>query len=139
MGINVFTASGRCGKDMELRTTPNGKAIGSFSLPVESGWGENKKTSWVTCKMFGDRAQKLQQYITKGAQVTVTGNFVLEEWERDGVKNSMPCIIVNDIQLPPQQQGQQKSQGQWQQQQQQTNQMHQHSQQIPDFDDDLPF
>jgi single-strand DNA-binding protein len=85
--------------------------------------------------MFGERAQKIQQYITKGAQVTVTGNFVLEEWEREGVKNSMPCIIVNDIQLPPQQQGQQQSQGQWQQQQQQTNNMHNQNQQTPDFDD----
>lgn len=131
MGINVLTASGRAGKNMEVRVTPNGKSIGSFSLPVESGWGDNKKTSWVTCKMFGERANKLAQYITKGSQVTVTGEFVLEEWERDGVKNSMPCIIVNDIQLPPQQQAPQQ---QYQQQQQQA----QYSD-VPDFDDDVPF
>ena len=125
MGINVFTASGRCGQAMEVKYTSGGKAIGQFSLPVETGYGDSKKTSWVTCKMFGERAEKLAQYITKGAAVTVTGAFQLDEWEKDGVMHSRPCILVNDIQLPPQQQGgqhgqqhQQATQGQQQQPQQ---------------------
>ena len=120
MGINVFTASGRCGQAMEVKYTSGGKAIGQFSLPVETGYGDSKKTSWITCKMFGERAEKLAQYITKGAAVTVTGAFQLDEWEKDGVKHSRPCILVNDIQLPPQQQGgQQAPQGQQQQPQRQ--------------------
>lgn len=122
MGINVFTASGRCGQAMEVKYTSGGKAIGQFSLPVETGYGDSKKTSWVTCKMFGERAEKLAQYITKGSVVTVTGAFQLDEWEKDGVKHSRPCILVNDIQLPPQQQGgqqgQQSTQGHQQQPQQ---------------------
>ena len=151
MGINVFTASGRCGQDMEVRFTPNGKAIGQFNLPVETGFGDNKKTSWVTCKMFGERAEKLAQYVTKGAAVTVTGAFQLDEWEKDGVKHSRPCILVNDIQLPPQQQGGHQPQGQQQQQQPQRQQAPQNSgyqqarsqpmqqQDVPQFDDDLPW
>ena len=150
MGINVFTASGRCGQDMDVRFTPNGKAIGQFNLPVETGFGDNKKTSWVTCKMFGERAEKLAQYVTKGAAVTVTGAFQLDEWEKDGVKHSRPCILVNDIQLPPQQQGGQQPQGQQQQQpqrqqapqnngyQQARNQPMQ-QQDAPQFNDDLPW
>ena len=152
MSINVFTASGRCGQDMEVRFTPNGKAIGQFNLPVETGFGDNKKTSWVTCKVFGDRAEKLAQYITKGSPVTVTGAFQLDEWEKDGVKHSRPCILVNDIQLPPQQQGgQQAPQGQQQQQRQTQQQAPQNNgyqqarsqpmqqQQDPQFDDDIPW
>ena len=154
MGINVFTASGRCGQDMEVRFTPNGKAIGQFNLPVETGFGDNKKTSWVTCKMFGERAEKLAQYVTKGAAVTVTGAFQLDEWEKDGVKHSRPCILVNDIQLPPQQQGGQQSQGQQQQQPQrqqapqnngyqqarnQPMQQPQYNEPPADWDSDIPF
>ena len=155
MGINVFTASGRCGQDMEVRFTPGGKAIGQFSLPVETGFGDNKKTSWVTCKVFGERAEKLAQYVTKGAAVTVTGAFQLDEWEKDGVKHSRPCILVNDIQLPPQQQGSHQPQGQQQQQQPQRQQAPQNSgyqqarsqpMQQPqyneppaDWDSDIPF
>lgn len=104
MGVNVFTASGRCGSDMEVKYTQSGKAIGSFSLPVETGYGDNKKTAWVSCKMFNERAEKLQQYIKKGSLVTVTGAFQLDEWEKDGIKHSRPVILVNDIQLPPNQQ-----------------------------------
>ena len=161
MGINVFTASGRLGNDMDLRYTQNSKCIGSFSLPVESGWGDNKKTAWVTCKMFGERAEKLAQYLTKGSQVSVTGSFQLDEWEKDGVKHSRPVIIVNDMQLPPQQKGgqgqqqqggyqqsqqapqQQQQQGGYrqppQQQQQQQQAQPQYNEPPMDFDDDIPF
>lgn len=149
MGINVFTASGRCGQAMEVKYTSGGKAIGQFSLPVETGYGDSKKTSWITCKMFGERAEKLAQYITKGAAVTVTGAFQLDEWEKDGVKHSRPCILVNDIQLPPQQQGgQQATQCQQPQRQQEPqnngyqqarSQPMQQPQQEPQFDDDLPW
>lgn len=150
MGINVFTASGRLGNDLDIRYTPNNKCIGSFSLPVESGWGENKKTAWVSCKLFGERAEKLAQYLTKGSQVTVTGNFQLDEWEKDGVKHSRPVIVINDIQLPPQQQGglgqpqqpamqqSQSSQQQYSQPQQQQPQ-NQSQPQYNDFDDSIPF
>ena len=141
MGINVFTASGRCGQDMEVRFTPNGKAIGQFNLPVETGFGDNKKTSWVTCKMFGERAEKLAQYVTKGAAVTVTGAFQLDEWEKDGVKHSRPCILVNDIQLPPQQQAGTQQQRQQAQQQWANPQQGKpaYSEPIIDFSDDVPF
>ena len=97
MALNVFTASGNIGKDCESRVTPAGKTIASFSLPVKSGYGENEKTSWVTCKLFGVKAEKLPQYLTKGTKVTVSGEFVLEQWEKDGVKHSMPCVIVNSL------------------------------------------
>ena len=157
MGINVFTASGRCGQSMEVKYTSGGKAIGQFSLPVETGYGDSKKTSWVTCKMFGERAEKLAQYITKGAAVTVTGAFQLDEWEKDGVKHSRPCILVNDIQLPPQQQGGQQSQYQqapqgqqpqrqqapqnngYQQARSQPMQQQQYSEPPVGWDDEIPF
>ncbi len=154
MGINVFTASGRIGNDMDVRYTQNGKCIGTFSLPVESGFGENKKTAWVSCKVLGERAAKLAQYLTKGGQVTVTGTFQLDEWEKDGVKHSKPVIIVNDIQLPantnnsgggsmqqaqPQQQ-QRPQQAQQQQRPQQQQQPQNSYNKYDDFgDSDIPF
>ena len=101
MSLNLFIASGNLGNDIEVRFTPNGKCIGQFSLPVKSGWGDNEKTSWVKCKVLGDRAEKLQPYLLKGSLVTVNGRFEMDEWEKDGVKHSQPVILVNDIVLPP--------------------------------------
>ncbi|MGM0938543.1 MAG: single-stranded DNA-binding protein [Pseudomonadota bacterium] len=98
MAINTITASGNLGKDCEQRWTPNGKAVASFSLPVKQGYGEHEKVSWVICKMFGTKAEKLPEYLTKGIKVTVTGEFVMEEWtSQSGEKKSAPVIIVNQL------------------------------------------
>jgi single-strand DNA-binding protein len=98
MAINVIVASGNIGKDAEQRWTSNGKCIASFSLPVKQGYGEHEKTSWVQCRLFGPKAEKLPQYLTKGTKVTVTGEFVLDEWkDQQGNKRTAPVIIVNDI------------------------------------------
>jgi len=134
MSINAFTASGRLGSDMEVSYTPSGKCIGSVNIAVESGWGDNKKTSWVTLKVLGERAQKLSQYLTKGSQVSFTGEFVYEEWEKDGVKRGKPVVIVRDFQLP----SNQHQQGNYQQPQQQGG-YHQTQNNQPEYDSDLPF
>lgn len=100
MAINIFIVTANLGKDCEQRWTPNGKAVASFSLPVKQGYGEHEKTSWVICKMFGPKAEKLPQYLTKGTKVTVTGEFVMEEWtNQNGEKKSAPVIIVEKIEF----------------------------------------
>jgi len=106
MAINTITISGNVGKDAVVRVTQNGKHISTFSLPAKSGFGENEKTSWLQCKMFGAMAEKLSQGVVKGAKVTVTGEFVIEEWQRtDGTQAQTPTILVRDIDLPPRAQG----------------------------------
>jgi len=98
MAINTITASGNLGGDCELRWTNAQKPIASFSLPVKQGYGEHEKTSWVTCKMFGVKAEKLTEYLKKGMKVTVSGEFVIEEWTgNDGAKHQKPVIIVSQI------------------------------------------
>ncbi|MEQ5325296.1 single-stranded DNA-binding protein [Proteus sp. fly-1008] len=145
MAINTITASGNLGKDCEQRWTPNGKAVASFSLPVKQGYGEHEKISWVICKMFGPKAEKLPPHLTKGMKVMVTGEFVMEEWtSQSGEKKSAPVIIVNQLdfggnggnqagsQKPQQTQG-------WGQPQQPKQQTPQYPEPQMDFDDDIPF
>ncbi|WP_270047776.1 single-stranded DNA-binding protein [Enterobacter cloacae] len=84
---------------------------------------EREKTSWVKCILFGSKAEKLPQYLTKGTKVTVTGEFVMEEWtDQNGGKRSQPVIIVMDIDFG--------SSGNKQAAQQQSE---------PDFDSTIPF
>ena len=140
MAINVITVSGNVGKDAVLRVTPNGKHISSFSIPAKTGFGENEKTSWLNCKMFGAMAEKLSTAIVKGAKVTVSGEFVIEEWTRnDGSQAQTPTILVRDIDLPPRgtagndqpRQPQSRPQGQ--------SAPSKHSEPPMNFDDDIPF
>lgn len=138
MAINTITISGNVGKDAVVRVTPNGKHIAQFSLPAKSGFGDNEKTSWLNCKMFGAMAEKLSASILKGVKVTVTGEFVIEEWKRnDGSQAQTPTILVRDIDLPP------RSSNQAAPQQPRTSQRPQQppaaSEPPMDFDDDIPF
>ncbi len=134
MAVNVITVSGNLGKDCEQRWTPAGKVVASFSLPVKQGYGEHEKTSWVICKMLGAKAEKLPEHLKKGMKVTVTGEFVMEEWtDRDGNKRSTPVIIVNQLDFGGSQAGSQKPQ-------QRTQQPPAQNEPPMDFDDDtIPF
>ncbi|HIH5391482.1 TPA: single-stranded DNA-binding protein [Citrobacter freundii] len=138
MAINTIIVSGNVGKDAVLRVTPNGKHIASFSIPAKTGFGENEKTSWLNCKMFGAMAEKLSVAVVKGAKVTVSGEFVIEEWTRqDGSAAQTPTILVRDIDLPPR--GTPGNDKPRQQKPQQSSPAQQHNEPPMDFDDDIPF
>lgn len=139
MAINIFIVTANLGKDCELRWTTNSKPIATFSLPVKQGYGDHEKISWVLCKLLGPKAEKLTPYLSKGTKVTVTGEFVMEEWtSQSGEKKSAPVIIVDKIEFGSNsnQAGSQQPARQPQQRQQQAPQ----NEPPMNFDDsDIPF
>lgn len=75
---------GNLGRDAETFITEKNSGC-RFSVAVSSGWGEKKKTNWVNVTYFGDRGVKLSEYLKKGTQVQVVGEFELNEYEsKDG-------------------------------------------------------
>ncbi len=113
MSVNVFTFSGRIGRDATLRHTGKGTPVLSFPVAVDIGWGESKKTLWVDCTGFGERWEKLADYLPKGGVVTVTGEADLNTYtSNDGEKTKLVCVM-RDLQLP--QKGQASSQPRQQQ------------------------
>lgn len=130
--MNLFVATGNLGKDAEVKFTPSGMAICTFSIAVKSGYGDKAKTTWLNCGLFGKRAEgQLPQYLTKGTQVCVAGEISLDEWQgQDGSTNKMLKMNVDKLDLigGKPQQGQQPAP--------------QHQQQAPSmdsFDDDIDF
>ena len=77
--INNITFSGNLGRDAELRYTPNGVALCSFAVPCTSGYGDNKRTTWVECVIWRDRAEKVHPALKKGVPVVVSGEFSLSD------------------------------------------------------------
>lgn len=80
MNIGIF--AGRVGRDAVLRHTQAGKPVLGFSVAVDVyvGGGE-KETLWVDCSMWGERGQKVADYVTKGGSVTVQGRITLDSHE----------------------------------------------------------
>jgi single-strand DNA-binding protein len=96
--MNSLTITGNLGKDSETRTLNDGKQVVSFS--VADSMGKDKPSIWWNCSMFGDRAAKLSQYLTKGQQVTVIGTVSEREWiDKDGQKRKSMDVRVSDVAL----------------------------------------
>jgi single-strand DNA-binding protein len=85
---------GRLGKDAESRWTPNEKQITNFSVAVDIGWGNNKKTMWLNVGAWGQWVDNVVPHLRKGVQVCVLGEIELREYEKDGVtKQSLQLTI----------------------------------------------
>lgn len=71
--------AGRLGKDAELRRTQGGDPVLSFSVAVDDGYGQNKRTLWFDCSVWGKRGEALSQHLRKGTAVAVSGDFSTRE------------------------------------------------------------
>lgn len=68
--------AGRLGRDPEMRYTPEGQPVTSFSVGVQDGSGEYKKTIWVRVSAWGKQAEACNQYLRKGERVLVEGRLL---------------------------------------------------------------
>jgi len=94
---------GRFTHDPELRHSPQGTEICSFSLAVDSGWGEKKKVSYIDCTAFNKRAETIAQYMEKGSPILLEGRLEQSRWEdKDtGQKRSKVGVIVDNFTFMP--------------------------------------
>ena len=104
MSFNKIIVVGNLGRDPELRYTPQGTPVTSFSLATnerETRGGEKVDvTTWFDVTLFGRQAEVASQYLAKGKQVYVEGRFRSEEWtDRDGNKRVTNKIKGSDMQL----------------------------------------
>ena len=96
--MNNITITGNIGKEAVRRSLHDGTAVLSFS--VADNQGKDKPAIWWNCSLFGKRADALQQYLTKGQQVTVIGTVSEREYtDKDGHQRKSMDVRVNDIAL----------------------------------------
>jgi single-strand DNA-binding protein len=99
--MNNWNFTGNLGKSAEVKATQSGKTVCTFSVAVTSGYGDNKKTTWANCVLFGKRAEgQLPQYLVQGQKVAISGEAVLETWDKqDGSKGTSLKVMVNSLDL----------------------------------------
>jgi single-strand DNA-binding protein len=96
--MNIFTGIGRIGRDAITRHTTSGKAVTSWALAIDSGYGDNRQTIWLDCSMWDERGAKVGEYICKGDKLGVTGE--LGTREHDG-KTYVTLRVANVDLLAP--------------------------------------
>lgn len=93
--MKQIVIAGRTGKPAELRRTQNGDPVLSFSVAVDDGFGQNKRTMWFDCSVWGKRGETLKDMLPKGKEVTVSGD--LSTREHDG--KTYLTVRVNELTL----------------------------------------
>lgn len=78
--MNSYNVVGRVGKDAVTRQAGDQK-VTSFSLAVDSGYGDRKQTLWLDCSGWGKRFEGVASYLVKGAQIAAHGELGTREHE----------------------------------------------------------
>jgi single-strand DNA-binding protein len=77
---------GHLGKDPEIKYLPSGEQVASFSLPTSRKVKEEEITTWWRCTVWGKPAEVIQQYVSKGDPIQVSGEPMLRPYtDRDGI------------------------------------------------------
>jgi single-strand DNA-binding protein len=103
VSVNKMIVIGNLGTEPEMRFTPNGRPVTSFS--VATNWryttsdGERKEeTEWFAVVTWGRLAEQCNQFLTKGRLVYVEGRLRTHTWEgQDGQRHSRNEIVANRV------------------------------------------
>ena len=98
---NTVILMGHLTRDIEVRHTANGKAIGKGGIAVNQGYGENKKTCFVDFTCFGKTAEAAAKYLSKGSAAYIEGNLEMQEWKdkNTGAQRTKHAIVAQNVQF----------------------------------------
>lgn len=101
--LNRVQLIGYLGRDPELRFTPTGKQVATFSLGVTQRWksGNEMKeyTEWVNIETWGRLAEICHQYLHKGSLVYVDGRLRTEKYDDKGETKYFTRVVATGLQM----------------------------------------
>ncbi len=103
MSVNKAILIGRLGKDPELRYTPSGKAVATFSLATSERWSsqdgqKQESTTWHNIVVWGKQAEVMKEYLSKGREVYIEGRIANRSYDdKEGVKKYISEVVVQNF------------------------------------------
>lgn len=100
--VNQVIMMGNLTRDPELRQTPSGQSVVSFSLALNRSYKDQsgewqEATDYIDVSAWGPLAERVAQYMTKGRRCLVQGRLQSRSWEQDGQKRSKVEVLANDV------------------------------------------
>ena len=114
-GLNKVMLIGRLGRDAEMRYTPSGRPVTTFSVATSRSWntsdGERRsETEWFNIVSWGSLAEICKELLHKGQQVYIEGRLQTRQWEdSEGNKHSTTEVVANEMILLGERRGQSDS------------------------------
>jgi single-strand DNA-binding protein len=105
MGINKAILVGNLGKDPELKYTPSGQPVATFSLATSERWADKNgqrqdRTEWHNIVVWGKLAELCNQYLKKGRTVYLEGRITSRSWDdKDGNKKYRTEIVAQNVEF----------------------------------------
>ncbi|MBE9478445.1 MAG: single-stranded DNA-binding protein [Chloroflexi bacterium] len=102
-GLNKLMIIGHLGRDPEMRYTPSGKPVTTFSVATSRTWhsadGErHEDTEWFNVVAWGGLAEICNQHLNKGMQVYVEGRLQTRRWEdAEGNKHFTTELVAKEM------------------------------------------
>jgi single-strand DNA-binding protein len=101
-GLNKWMGLGNLGADPELRMTPSGQAVLKLRLACSETYLDRNKvrqerTEWVSCVVWGPRAEALSKILSKGDRIFVEGRLSTSSYEKDGEKRYRTEIVATNV------------------------------------------
>jgi single-strand DNA-binding protein len=104
--INKVILVGNLGRDPEVRSTPSGQPVASFTLATTRKWKDKsgqrqEQTEWHQIVCWGRQAEVAGQYLTKGKQIYVEGRLQTRSWDdkNSGEKRYRTEVICENFQM----------------------------------------
>jgi single-strand DNA-binding protein len=104
-GLNKVMIIGHLGRDPEMRYTPSGRPVTTFTVATSRSWntadGErHTETEWFNVVTWGNLAEICKQHLTKGQQVYIEGRLQTRRWEdTEGIKHTSIEIVANEMMM----------------------------------------
>lgn len=100
--VNQVILLGNLTRDPELRQTPNGQSVVSFSLALNRAYKDQsgewqEATDYIDVVAWGPLAERVAQYLHKGRRALVQGRLQSRSWEQEGQKRSKVEVLANDV------------------------------------------
>ena len=100
--LNTITIMGRLTKDVELRRTPTGTAVASFTLAVDRDFADKqsgkKETDFIECVAWKNTAEFIDKYFGKGRMAVVSGRLQIRPWtDKEGNKRKTAEVVVENV------------------------------------------
>ena len=102
-GLNKVMIIGRLGRDPEMRYTPSGRPVTTFSVATTRSWNSSAgerhtETEWFNVVAWGSLAEICKQHLVKSQQVYIEGRLQTRSWEDNtGTKRSSTEIVANEM------------------------------------------
>lgn len=100
MAFNLVVLTGRLTAAPEIKTTPSGKSVCSFTIAVDRGYGDNKETDFITCVAWEKTAEFIGKYFNKGSEIGIEGSIQTRKWtDKNGNSRTAFEIRVSNAQF----------------------------------------